>query len=134
MEARQRVELTGPNRPIGSNITTPSCTAATNAMSPISLVRNSGPGTRTPTCRTIVWLGRPGGHGGVTTPDPIPNSDVKTSSAYDTASQGAGKSVAARSSKPNIDNTNAGWSSPVARQAHNLKVISSNLIPATTVS
>ena len=28
--------------------------------------------------------------------------------------------------------TNAGWSSPVARQAHNLKVIGSNPIPATT--
>ncbi len=27
----------------------------------------------------------------------------------------------------------AGWSSPVARQAHNLKVISSNLVPATTL-
>jgi hypothetical protein len=27
--------------------------------------------------------------------------------------------------------TNAGWSSPVARQAHNLKVIGSNPIPAT---
>ena len=27
---------------------------------------------------------------------------------------------------------NAGWSSPVARQAHNLKVVSSNLAPATT--
>ena len=26
---------------------------------------------------------------------------------------------------------NAGWSSPVARQAHNLKVIGSNPIPAT---
>ena len=25
----------------------------------------------------------------------------------------------------------AGWSSPVARQAHNLKVVSSNLTPAT---
>ena len=30
--------------------------------------------------------------------------------------------------------TNAGWSSPVARQAHNLKVVSSNLAPATTDS
>ena len=29
---------------------------------------------------------------------------------------------------------NAGWSSPVARQAHNLKVISSNLVPATKSS
>ena len=28
----------------------------------------------------------------------------------------------------------AGWSSPVARQAHNLKVIGSNPIPATTVA
>ena len=28
-------------------------------------------------------------------------------------------------------NTDAGWSSPVARQAHNLKVVSSNLAPAT---
>ena len=27
--------------------------------------------------------------------------------------------------------TSAGWSSPVARQAHNLKVVSSNLTPAT---
>jgi hypothetical protein len=26
----------------------------------------------------------------------------------------------------------AGWSSPVARQAHNLKVVSSNLAPATS--
>ena len=28
----------------------------------------------------------------------------------------------------------AGWSSPVARQAHNLKVVSSNLAPATKLS
>ena len=28
----------------------------------------------------------------------------------------------------------AGWSSPVARQAHNLKVIGSNPIPATNIS
>jgi len=27
----------------------------------------------------------------------------------------------------------AGWSSPVARQAHNLKVVSSNLAPATNI-
>ena len=30
--------------------------------------------------------------------------------------------------------TVAGWSSPVARQAHNLKVVSSNLAPATNLS
>ena len=28
----------------------------------------------------------------------------------------------------------AGWSSPVARQAHNLKVVSSNLAPATKIT
>ncbi len=47
-----------------------------------------------------VGLRQPGGHGGGTAPDPIPNSDVKTTSAHDTAPQGAGKSVAARSSEP----------------------------------
>ena len=30
------------------------------------------------------------------------------------------------------DNGTAGWSSPVARQAHNLKVVGSNPTPATT--
>ena len=33
-------------------------------------------------------------------PDPIPNSAVKNPSAHDTAPQGAGKSIAARSSEP----------------------------------
>src|ERR1700730_1006971 len=33
-----------------------------------------------------------------------------------------------------IQRLNAGWSSPVARQAHNLKVIGSNPIPATKFS
>src|ERR1700686_3306867 len=32
-----------------------------------------------------------------------------------------------------ITPTTAGWSSPVARQAHNLKVIGSNPIPATKI-
>jgi hypothetical protein len=30
-----------------------------------------------------------------------------------------------------VQHFDAGWSSPVARQAHNLKVVSSNLAPAT---
>ena len=79
---------------------------------------------------------RPGGHGEGPAPDPIPNSAVKTLSAYDTASQDAGKSVAARSHQPTppqrrTTHTHAGWSSPVARQAHNLKVTGSNPVPAT---
>ena len=32
---------------------------------------------------------------------------------------------------PKAQTVDAGWSSPVARQAHNLKVVSSNLAPAT---
>ncbi len=42
-------------------------------------------------------IGRPGGYSGAAAPDPIPNSAVKRPSAYDTSSQDAGKSVAARS-------------------------------------
>ena len=37
----------------------------------------------------LLWVGRPGGYGGVPAPDPIPNSAVKTLSADGTASQGA---------------------------------------------
>ena len=82
------------------------------------------------------WLLRPGGHGEGPAPDPIPNSAVKTLSAYDTVPQGTGKSVAARSHQPTNRHTitHAGWSSPVARQAHNLKVTGSNPVPATQPS
>ena len=104
-------------------------------------------------------LRRPGGSSERDTPDPIPNSAVKPLSAYGTSSQDAGESVAARSSKhmdtrfgvekPYLCSQNpftfwagphglvtrvlgdAGWSSPVARQAHNLKVAGSNPAPAT---
>src|SRR5271156_2904306 len=37
-----------------------------------------------------------------------------------------------RSATDRCDPTDAGWSSPVARQAHNLKVVGSNPTPATT--
>ena len=96
------------------------------------------------------------------TPDPIPNSAVKTLSADGTAAQAAEEQVAARLAKPPQPATPpanpgrpsrptmprphqirpyrsggpsptiaAGWSSPVARQAHNLKVVGSNPTPAT---
>jgi hypothetical protein len=103
-------------------------------------------------------LRRPGGSSERDTPDPIPNSAVKPLSANGTSSQDAGESVAARSSKhmesKSFQNPiyvakpfyvlggpswpghtcslgDAGWSSPVARQAHNLKVAGSNPAPAT---
>ena len=83
-------------------------------------------------------------------PDPISNSAVKHTSAHGTVSQDTGESVAARpaqhkththsltqhdpgrrSRDRHTTNTGAGWSSPVARQAHNLKVAGSNPAPAT---
>ena len=83
----------------------------------------------------------PGGPSEAATPDPIPNSAVKRLSAHGTASQDAGESVAARPpdgnlphpptrSPPTSPSPSAGWSSPVARQAHNLKVAGSNPAPA----
>ena len=103
---------------------------------------------------------RPGGYAGGSPPDPIPNSVVKPSRANGTSSQGAGESVAARSTGRMQEDTHtkhpkrssnpsstqpscprnqarsdfdAGWSSPVARQAHNLKVTGSNPVPATKI-
>ena len=89
-------------------------------------------------------------------PDPISNSAVKHASAHGTVSQGTGESVAARPAQRNPSipsprsaqrprsppnrrsaspdqphNLGAGWSSPVARQAHNLKVTGSNPVPVT---
>ena len=82
--------------------------------------------------------GWPGGHRKVDTPDPIPNSAVKHLSAHGTVAQATGESVAAgppsRILVPNHLShtlTTAGWSSPVARQAHNLKVTGSNPVPAS---
>ena len=103
-----------------------------------------------PACRTrrTGVLRRPGGLSGAPQPDPISNSAVKRASAHGTVSQGTGESVAARpaqhtrattfpltilSARPTAGRTpGAGWSSPVARQAHNLKVTGSNPVPATT--
>src|SRR5262244_4135166 len=82
------------------------------------------------------------------TPDPIPNSAVKTLSAHGTAATSGGR-VGRRQARqapnsllpvipPPARNRRrlglivAGWSSPVARQAHNLKVVGSNPTPATT--
>ena len=136
---QQCTQLTGPNRPNDShnNVTRARHHTMPNTMHSNHRHNSTHNPTRTRPALNRAGLRRPGGHGGGTTPDPIPNSDVKTTSAYDTAPQGAGKSVAARSSQPSkqqsytqYTHTNAGWSSPVARQAHNLKVTGSNPVPA----
>jgi hypothetical protein len=81
--------------------------------------------------------GWPGGHRKVDTPDPIPNSAVKHLSAHGTVAQATGESVAAgppsRILASPVTHTTAGWSSPVARQAHNLKVTGSNPVPASKI-
>ena len=68
----------------------------------------------------------------------LPNSDPKHASNSNAHSpKGAHKTARllcfkTRSTRENTrTKNNAGWSSPVARQAHNLKVVSSNLAPAT---
>ena len=94
--------------------------------------------------RPVRAVGRPGGHSEGPAPDPISNSAVKHTSAHGTVSQDTGESVAARPAKHRqhahtephslstiSDHPGAGWSSPVARQAHNLKVVGSNPTPAT---
>ncbi len=98
--------------------------------------------THTPS--VMRWLG---GYRERTKPDTIPNSDVKTFSAKGTAAQVVGEKVTAKpthhrtqtqkkthtkhKTQKQITHTKAGWSSTVARQAHNLKVAGSNPAPAT---
>ena len=143
MYARQRAQLTGPNRPNGSHdpavVPTAQRPHALHSSDPrppqhTTQGRQHGPHAthgpqttvmpahhrtplntahakrthapepqRAPERAPTDCVRRPGGHGGGTPPDPIPNSDVKTTSAYDTVPQGTGKSVAARS--PDAINT-----------------------------
>ncbi len=87
MEVRQRMKLTGTNSSIGLIVLIRQCS---------SLSRRQWRFVSIPASRTDV-ICRPGGSSEVAAPDPIPNSAVKRLSAYDTSSQDAGKSVAARS-------------------------------------
>ena len=122
---QQCSQLTGPNRPIGSRpnqTARPPVERATHHAQQSSTsgataqrmghhkpstahTNTNAPGPEPHTTHTPGWLGRPGGHCGEPAPDPISNSAVKIPSAHDTAPQGAGKSVAARSSKLPTHNT-----------------------------
>ena len=149
VEAWQHVQPSGPNRsieltrsstkpkPLGGRPVLPTSPHA-------SLPRHvpHPPAPRSPRAR---WLRRPGGHSERDPPDPIPNSAVKPPSAHGTASPRRGRvgrrqASQATSTPPSpptrtllTTNTPAGWSSPVARQAHNLKVVGSNPTPATKI-
>ncbi len=166
VEAQRCAKLTGPNRPTGSRSshhpqhasvhrstpqtlrgpsiarkhakaghptphkTSRSCTAAHHAPEPLTPIPGA---VGRDACG---WVGRPGGHGGVPAPDPIPNSAVKSPSAHGTCAPRHGRvgrrqvlQPIPKTTQPTI--THAGWSSPVARQAHNLKAAGSNPAPAT---
>ncbi|GBR69056.1 hypothetical protein AA103587_1119 [Gluconobacter kanchanaburiensis NBRC 103587] len=69
------MQLTGPNRSYFSQ--------QTHAQKSATLTSQNAP-TATLSQKTG-WAGRPGGHCEGPTPDPIPNSAVKSLSAYDTA-------------------------------------------------
>ena len=141
VEAQQCVKLTGPNRSIGL-IHAARAQRQTRRTKPHHAHTTAK--KRTQNNRHPTWvLTRPGGHSGGETPEPIPNSAVKTTRADGTASHGRGR-VGRRQvlpapkpkptdpQSPNTD-TDAGWSSQVARQAHNLKVVGSNPTPATKI-
>src|SRR3954471_17539359 len=95
------MQPSGPNRPIElPSITTatliarsaphaaPSRASSATLTQSINQSQTATPSEKGP----ARW---PGGYRGDDTPDPIPNSDVKHPSAYGTASQDAGESVAA---------------------------------------
>jgi hypothetical protein len=134
------MQPSGPNRPIELR----SITTATRVTRPAPHAAPSRATHPQPTTNPISptqisedparW---PGGYRGDDTPDPIPNSAVKHPSAHGTAPQGAGESVAAGPPCRILSDTTpttAGWSSPVARQAHNLKVTGSNPVPASPLT
>ncbi|GBR42192.1 hypothetical protein AA3990_0001 [Gluconobacter roseus NBRC 3990] len=68
------MQLTGPNR---------SYFSLQNTCTEISHTLHNAPTTTL--SQKTGWAGRPGGHCEGPTPDPIPNSAVKSLSAYDTA-------------------------------------------------
>ena len=151
---RQRTQLTGPNRPIGSK------SPITHSSHPHTLLRETGlkPNTHTPNhqnlppghrywgvvarlphqgtrrvCWTTWWLWR----GACTRSLPELGREKPQRPWYCVSRHGrVGRRQVFQhtpnTQTPNIQQiTHAGWSSPVARQAHNLKVIGSNPIPAT---
>src|SRR5437879_4614843 len=85
MEAPQGVELTGTNRPSDLNTPTPlGWWVMTAAVRVHYAVPGTRPGTQVPPGPTCS-VERFGGHSGGETPGPIPNPEVKPSSADGTA-------------------------------------------------
>jgi hypothetical protein len=131
VEARQRVKLTGPNRPIELKI--PSCMEIILRSRSTHQILGSNPRTsrnlnsaRTRMGWTTWWLWR----GACTRSHPELGRENPQRPWYCASRRGR---VGRRQVfQPIRLCTGAGWSSPVARQAHNLKAAGSNPAPATT--
>ena len=130
VEARQRVKLTGPNRPIELKI--PSCMEIILRSRSTHQILGSSPRTsrnlnsaRTRMGWTTWWLWR----GACTRSHPELGRENPQRPWYCVSRRGR---VGRRQVfQPIRLCTGAGWSSPVARQAHNLKAAGSNPAPAT---
>ena len=143
VEVRQRMQLTGPNSPIGSI----SNTMCSNQIQTNAHHRNSTPPhTHTNSIRTrsydprrnargcwmTWWLWR----GARTRSHPELGRENPQRPWYCVLRRGrvGRRQVFQQPQMINQNRTTAGWSSPVARQAHNLKVTGSNPVPATRIA
>ena len=108
VKARQRVQLTGPNRSIGLISSSAFRAQRQEQKAPAPYLQTAHCSsdaereTRNFRPDDLVALARG------QTPDPIPNSAVKTLRAHGTASQDAGESVVARSSRRKSRGADAG--------------------------
>src|SRR5215203_607248 len=94
---------------------------------------NREPGTTLAPGPRFLALRKPGGHseGQNTRSHPELGRENPQRRWYCVSRRGR---VGRRQAPPHTPSPTAGWSSPVARQAHNLKVRGSNPLPATTLS
>ena len=133
VHARQRAQPSGPNRPIGSTTTTNA--TRRESTSPHAAHIHPTPTHTTPDptqgSGTVAWWSSRGCN---TRSHPELGRETPQRPWYCRSSGGRvgrRQATSPEPSPPPHTNTNAGWSSPVARQAHNLKVTGSNPVPAS---
>ena len=148
VEARQRAQLTGPNRPIGSIFVPRVTREQTPCMEIIprelprdahdqrahNQTQHTRKHTRTETTLThterVDWTTWWSWRGSPTRSHPELGRENPLRPWYCASRHGrVGRRQVFQSTL--TTHTHAGWSSPVARQAHNLKVTGSNPAPAT---
>jgi hypothetical protein len=151
VEARQRAQLTGPNRPIGSIFVPRVTREQTPCMEIIprelprgahdqrahNQTQHTRKHTRTETTLThterVDWTTWWSWRGSPTRSHPELGRENPLRPWYCASRHGrVGRRQVFQSTL--TTHTHAGWSSPVARQAHNLKVTGSNPVPATILT